>query len=78
MKTKAIENDEPQKSLFLWQRFKTEGRDFFKTWKNEGFKKVIKKYGWKFFLIVFFYYLIRDITLYIILPLLVAKLSWGH
>jgi len=33
----------------------------------------IKKYGWKAAVAIFFYYLIRDVTLYILLPWLIAK-----
>ena len=33
----------------------------------------IKKYGWKAAVGIFFYYLIRDVSLYIILPWLVVK-----
>jgi len=33
----------------------------------------IKKYGWKAAVIIFFYYLIRDVSLYIILPWMIAK-----
>tara|TARA_Y100000590_G_scaffold331461_1_gene376619 strand:+ start:1759 stop:1911 length:153 start_codon:yes stop_codon:yes gene_type:complete len=33
----------------------------------------IKKYGWKAAVGIFFYYLIRDVTLYILLPWLIAK-----
>lgn len=44
-----------------------------KTFKEKGFKGVVKRYGWKIFAAFFAYYLVRDVTLYIIFPYLVAK-----
>ena len=38
------------------------------TWKESGFKGLYKKYGIKLFLAFFFYYLIRDLFLYVYLP----------
>ena len=35
--------------------------------------KMFKKYGWKIGVVIFMYYLIRDVTLYIIIPYLVIK-----
>lgn len=48
-------------------------RDIRATFKESGFKGVTQKYGWKLFLAVFVYYLVRDITLYILLPYFVLK-----
>jgi len=52
-------------------------KDFFQqmktTWKSEGFKGLYKKYGFKLFILFFFYYLIRDSLIYIVIPWLVAK-----
>ena len=36
-------------------------------------KNMFKKYGWKLGLAIFIYYLIRDVTLYIIIPYLIYK-----
>ena len=33
----------------------------------------IKKYGWKVAIGIFFYYLIRDVCLYILLPWFIAR-----
>ena len=45
--------------------------------RQSGLKKALKimfkKYGWKVGLAIFMYYLIRDVTLYIILPYLIMK-----
>ena len=38
------------------------------TLKTSGFKGLQKKYGWKLFAGVIAYYLIRDITFYLIIP----------
>jgi len=40
--------------------------------KNK-FVSIFKKYGWKAAIGVFFYYLIRDVSLYILLPWYLAK-----
>lgn len=48
-------------------------REYAKIWKVEGFKALLKQKGWKVIVIVFFYYLIRDSFLYILLPYLIAK-----
>jgi len=34
---------------------------------------LFKKYGWKAGIAIFFYYLVRDVTLYILVPWLIAK-----
>jgi hypothetical protein len=36
-------------------------------------KMMFKQYGWKVGVAIFMYYLIRDVTLYIILPYLIMK-----
>lgn len=36
-------------------------------------KAKFKKHGWKFVIAAFFYYLIRDLTLYVLLPMAIAK-----
>jgi len=36
-------------------------------------KKFYNKYGWKAVVAIFFYYLIRDVSLYIILPWMIAR-----
>jgi hypothetical protein len=43
------------------------------TFKDGGVKAVIRRYGWKFFAVFFVYYLVRDLSLYVLLPYLVAK-----
>ena len=42
-------------------------------YKKNGFKKTIKKLGWKVLFLIFLFYLIRDSILYIIIPYFVAK-----
>lgn len=41
--------------------------------REGGLKAVIRRYGWKFFAVFFVYYLIRDVTLYILIPWFVAS-----
>lgn len=43
-------------------------REARQVFRESGFKGVIKRYGWKVFALLFVYYLVRDITLYILLP----------
>lgn len=43
------------------------------VFREQGLKGVIKKYGWKFFAFFFLYYLIRDVTLYILIPWYIAR-----
>ncbi|WP_413291368.1 hypothetical protein [Bdellovibrio sp. HCB337] len=54
-------------------RFMKVLREIKATFKETGFKGVTQKYGWKLFLAVFVYYLVRDLTLYVLLPYLVFK-----
>jgi hypothetical protein len=44
--------------------------------KANGFKGVVRAYGWKLLLAVFLFYLIRDTILYIIIPLLAGRAIW--
>lgn len=46
-------------------------KDVKATFKEGGFKGLRKRYGWKVFAGIVVYYLIRDITLYIIIPYLI-------
>ena len=43
-------------------------REWYQLIKTEGLKAFIKKKGWRFLVAFFLFYLIRDVTLYIILP----------
>lgn len=43
------------------------------VFRKEGFKGVTKRYGKKFFIAFFCFYLVRDLILYVALPLLAAK-----
>tara|TARA_B100000579_G_scaffold426393_1_gene433547 strand:+ start:1417 stop:1644 length:228 start_codon:yes stop_codon:yes gene_type:complete len=42
-------------------------------YQNHGFKKTIKKFGWKLIIIISIFYLIRDSILYIIIPYFAIK-----
>ena len=52
-------------------------REYLDILKNEGFKALIKKGGYKLFLIIFIYYLIRDTILYVI-PFLIAYYGFNN
>ena len=47
--------------------------DIRSVWRVGGFRGVARKFGWKVFAVFFFYYLIRDLTIYVLVPSLVAK-----
>ena len=51
--------------------------EYIDIFKNEGFKALIKKGGYKLFLIIFIYYLIRDTILYVI-PFLIAYYGFNN
>jgi hypothetical protein len=57
----------------LFKRFKNVVADCRATFKESGFKGVVKRYGWKIFAVFFVYYLVRDIILYILIPWMIAK-----
>ncbi|MFS4460064.1 hypothetical protein [Bdellovibrio sp. HCB2-146] len=44
-----------------------------KVFREGGIKAVIQRFGWKIFAAFFAYYLIRDVTLYILLPWYLAN-----
>ena len=56
-----------------WQMLKGTVGECRKTFKEGGFKAVVRRYGWKIFVVFFCYYLIRDLTLYVLVPYLFAK-----
>jgi len=43
------------------------------TFKEEGFRGIVRRYGWKALGAVFVYYLVRDSFLYILIPYLIAR-----
>jgi hypothetical protein len=43
------------------------------TFREGGFKGTLRRYGWKLFALFLGFYLIRDVTLYIVLPYLAAR-----
>jgi len=43
-------------------------REIKATFKQSGFRGLHKRYGWKILAGIFAYYLVRDVTLYVIIP----------
>lgn len=41
--------------------------------RRDGARALVRKYGWKLFAVIFAYYIIRDVTLYILLPMFLFK-----
>lgn len=56
-----------------WTRLKFLFSEMKITWKTSGFKGLHQKYGFKLFLAFLCYYLIRDMTIYVVIPWVVAK-----
>ena len=48
-------------------------RDARQVVRDDGFKALFRKYGWKLIAVFFLYYLIRDTILYIVIPYLVVS-----
>lgn len=42
---------------------------------NEGPRALFRRYGWRFVASIFCYYLLRDLTIYVLVPMLIVKLS---
>ncbi len=56
-----------------WFQLKSAFKEARQIYREQGFKAVFKRFGWKLVIAIFFYYLIRDVTLYIIIPMLIYK-----
>lgn len=63
----------PTKTKFLDRWTPQVLREAKQVFREGGLKGVIRRYGWKFFAVFFTYYLIRDVTIYILIPWYVAK-----
>ena len=48
-------------------------QEYIAVFKEDGFKGVLRKGGWKILFYFFMFYLIRDSILYILIPFLVVK-----
>ncbi len=48
-------------------------RKYTQIYKEDGFKGLVKKGGWKLLFYFFMFYLIRDSILYLLIPYLIAK-----
>jgi len=52
-------------------------RDFVReatlSFRRGGFRATLRQYGWKLFAAFFIFYLVRDVTLYVVLPYLAAR-----
>jgi hypothetical protein len=57
----------------LWSRTKHTIKECRETFKQNGFKGVFRRYGWRVFAVFFCYYLVRDLILYVLIPYLIAR-----
>lgn len=62
-----------RRQMALRTKIRTTFQEARQIYREKGFKAVFRRYGWKLVVIIFFYYLIRDVTLYIIIPALVWR-----
>lgn len=58
---------------FLFRLYKHYIIDSILIVKESGFKELLRRRGWKFFLVIAGYYLVRDTLVYIIIPFFIAK-----
>lgn len=63
----------PKKIKFLDRWAPQVLREAKQIFRESGLKGMIRRYGWKFFAIFFAYYLIRDVTIYILIPWYIAR-----
>lgn len=57
--------------------FRTFVREATLTFRASGFRGLLKVYGWKLFAAFVLFYLVRDVTLYIVVPYLAARGIWS-
>ena len=69
-----IVGPESVKTRTSWLRwipeFLREARD---AWREGGPRAVVRRCGWRIFVLLFAYYLIRDSVLYLLIPYLIAR-----
>jgi hypothetical protein len=58
---------------FVWLKIHGTFSEARQIYREKGFKAVFRRYGWRLVVGIFCYYLIRDITLYLIIPALVWR-----
>lgn len=64
---------ESRKSRHFVSTGKSAFQECGQLFKAGGFKAVFRRYGWKALIALFAYYLIRDLTLYLLIPYLIAE-----
>ncbi len=57
----------------IWIKINSSFTEARQIYREKGFKAVFRRFGWKLVVIIFCYYLIRDVTLYILIPYLIWK-----
>ncbi len=56
-------------------RFFGEAKEIVIYLRLNGFKMTFSKYKWKFALVIFFYYLVRDLLIYVVIPMSIWRLA---
>lgn len=57
----------------VWGLYRYAVIDSVRIVRREGWKALLRQRGWRFFAAIVVYYLVRDIILYILIPLWVAR-----
>ncbi len=55
-------------------RILSEGKAARQLLREKGFRALFSRYGWKLVVVIFGYYVIRDLSIYVLLPVMVARL----
>ena len=53
-------------------------KEYIIYFKKNGFKKTVKKFGWRLFAAIFIFYLIRDTILYLIINDAFRRKKWDY
>jgi hypothetical protein len=64
------DTDRPAARELSFRRFVREATT---TFRETGFRGTLRRYGWRLFVAFLLFYLIRDVTLYIVIPVLAAR-----
>lgn len=59
--------------MALLSRLKEKVHAVRSTFRESGFRGVVRRFGWKLIIGLFLYYLIRDSILYIVIPWLLIR-----
>ena len=56
-------------------RIFSEAKEAHQILRGEGVRALFSRYGWRLVAVIFCYYLIRDLSLYVLLPFLILRMQ---